>query len=225
MYRLALLLAALPLCAQFTSNINVGGVAIPNYAADSVCGGTAYAVPAQPGPFATMKYGTSFSCAIPAPNGTCAVFALVVENRPAGSDPSSQSAVGTRVFSIALNGMAVNGIDIFARVGALQPYRLPLPTAIVTDGFLHLQLTATRGNAVLSGLEISCTPIPPLPFTFDPVTGWHFVGNLHIDGNLIVSGFEETGTTGQPSSFTITQQEGSTCVLTFSGGKMLLTCP
>lgn len=226
MYRLALLLAALPLCAQFTSNINVGGGAIPNYAVDTACGGTAYAVAGQPGPFATMKYSaTSFSCTVPAPLGTCTATALLIENRPNGPDPAMQSSSGTRVFSITVNGLSINGIDLWARVGALQPYRLPLPTATVTDGFLHITVTASKGNAVLSGLEIACTLQPPLPFTYDATTGWHFGGMLHIDGNLIISGTEGTGATGQPSVFTITQQDGSTCSLTFAGGKMLLTCP
>jgi hypothetical protein len=51
-------------------HINVGGPATGTYVADTVCGGTTYSVAGQTGIYSTEKYGKTFSCDVPASNGT-----------------------------------------------------------------------------------------------------------------------------------------------------------
>jgi hypothetical protein len=148
---------------QTTIRINVGGEPTGMYSGDTVCGGTVFPVPGQAGIYGTLKYGLAgapFSCDVPAPNGSCIVTLDLVENRPAGPNPATDSAIGTRLFTATVQGIVSAAIDIFAAAGALTPYQLTLP-AQVTDGHLRIVFAATKGNASLAGLDVLCTPAPP----------------------------------------------------------------
>lgn len=157
--RSVLFLLALPLAAQ-SLTISAG---VPG---DPGVGGYAYsssALATQPAPFNHLRASaTTIAYDIPVANGSCQVALQFIENRPAGPDPASQSAIGTRVFTVTANGSAPVTVDIFAAVGALAPYTLPLAPIPVVDSHLRLQLAAVRGNAVISGFTAKCTPTPSI---------------------------------------------------------------
>jgi len=160
----AVFLAAAALHAQM---INAGGAATGAYLTDQgFIGGAAYgpnsqADPgwkAQPGIYSTLRYGTAFSYDLAAPNGSCSVKLDLIENRPAVSTLGvPASGVGLRVFTVAINGTVSAPIDIFAAAGAQTPYSPPPTTVAVTTGHLRLDFKASVGNAVVSGIEATCT--------------------------------------------------------------------
>jgi hypothetical protein len=69
---------------------------------------------------------------------------------------------GKSVFDIsAENKPLVTGLDIVAQVGINKPYSLTR-TINVDDGELTLRLTAQRGLAIISGIELQPAKPPPL---------------------------------------------------------------
>lgn len=150
LYLLALL--ALPLSAQQI---------IPAVSGDGGVGGYIYTSPALqmlPAPYNSMRAGIAFSYDLAEPNGSCQVTLLLIENRPFGPNPATDSGPGTRLFTATVQGVPSPPIDIFSAIGDLHPYQLTLPPAAVKDAHLRIALKAIKGNAVLSGLQISCTP-------------------------------------------------------------------
>lgn len=123
------------------------------------------------------------------PGSSCIVAVDLIEPRPAGSDPTSQSAVGTRVFTVTVNGVQSAPVDIFAQVGAQKPYQLALPPVQAPDGHLRVAfapVSPTHGNPVDSGVERNCTPPPaappltlkclsPVTCTLDPATNQYTI--------------------------------------------------
>ena len=140
-------------------------------------GGYSYTSPAlalQQGVYRTLRSsnpGLSFAYDIQVPNGSCAVKLHLIEPRPAGPDATKQSAIGTRVFTVAVNGVQAPPIDIFALSGALMPLVLPLAPVMVSDGHLRLNfapLVPFRGNPVVSAIERDCTPTAPPTSAYVP---------------------------------------------------------
>ena len=117
-------------------------------------------------------------------------------------------------------------IDIFLMAGAQTPFQLALPSIPTLDGHLRLTFIASKGNAVLSGLSINCAPAPVPPFTYDSVTkSWTWHGDLRIEGNVAITGFEDIGTPGTPTTFTVTQGDRTTCRITFQARALVWSCP
>ncbi len=162
--RFTIFLLALPLVAQ-TFNIaagtsgdpGVGGYSCPSPNC-STPGITALAPPFNYLRASATTIAYDFAVA----NGNCTVSLLFIENRAAGPNPATDSGIGTRLFTISANGSAPITVDIFAAVGALTPYTLPLAPIVVVNGHLQIQLTAVKGNATLSGMVIACTSAPPM---------------------------------------------------------------
>lgn len=210
-----LVLALLPkisLGQPVTQSIDVGS------SGESFCSGARYttaALSALAPPYNTLRYAPSFNCDIPVPNGTCTVTVNLIEPRPGGSNPSINSGPGQRVFNLSISGgvnsgAASNGIDLFTLAGPLTPYTLALPAVTVTNGMLHLSLVGTAGNAVLSGIQVSCTPAPVFSVTLDADGVWHVHGSVRLDG------FLETGPADQPTVMTVRKPDATTCTLDFS---------
>ncbi len=154
--KLVLFLFALSLQAQ---SFNVGGPAVDGYAADSGCGGTVWSPANDPamatmtGIYQTLRYAPSFSCSFSVPNGFYLVSLALLE--------PNKTAVGARRFSVSVNGLVTQTLDLFALTGLRKPWPLTVP-ALVTNGTIKLQLSATIGNAVLSGVSIQSIPLTGL---------------------------------------------------------------
>lgn len=100
-------------------------------------------------PYADIRYGASFTYRLVVPmNGFYRVRAYLMENR------STNIAAGQRIFTITVNGQASAPIDIFAAVGSKTPYILDL-FAVTNSGTITVAVTATKGNAVVSALEVA----------------------------------------------------------------------
>jgi len=164
------LLSATTLPAQM---INAGGPATGQYLADQgFIGGASYGPANQSDPgwqamtgiYSTLRYCASCSYDFVEPNGSCVVKLDLIENRPAVATPTvPAAAIGARLFTVTINGISTGTIDIFAAAGAQKPYSPPVLTVPVTNGHLHADLVASKGNASVSGWEINCTPAPPVP--------------------------------------------------------------
>lgn len=143
--------------------MNIGGPAVGNYVADFGCSGTLWGPANDPnmgnqsGVYQTLRYGPAFTASYVTSNGFYIVNLLFLEPNKTGP--------GQRRFTIMVNGLLTQVIDLFALAGLMVPYTLTVP-AIVTNGNLSMQFTATVGNAVLSGIEIQPqaeSGLPPLP--------------------------------------------------------------
>src|SRR6185503_10050810 len=139
-------------------------------ASENVCSGSKWgatqqaSMGAQTPPFNTLRYAANFSCTIPAPIGTCQVTLQFLENRPAVATPSvPASGPGLRIFTASVNGVSTGQLDLFMLAGAQTPYNAPPLTVPNVDWLLHLILSALPGlfNALLSGVQASCTQLPP----------------------------------------------------------------
>ncbi len=161
-------LFSLPALSQL---INMAGPATGAYVADRFCTGSAWgptqdpAMAAQTGVYQTEKYG-AISCDVPVAvtYGTCSVKLDLLENRasvPVGATPAS--AVGTRLFTVTVNGVSTGTIDIFAAVGAQTPYSPPPLIVPVVDGHVRAVWSGSKGNPVGSGIEVTdCSATPRL---------------------------------------------------------------
>lgn len=212
-----LFLLAFPLAAQVVT-IDAGSSTDRGFAGGYAFTSTALA--ALPAPYRDLRAGASFAYDLSVPNGTCSVTLQMVENRPAGSDPAQNSAPGSRLFTVTANGVSTEPLDLFVLAGPLTPYDRVLGPVSVTDGHLRVTLSASKGNASLSGLRADCTPTPVPPFRYDSANNvWIFTGNMRT------TGYSETGAPGQPTHIAVTDSAGKVCDLSFSGGKPVLTCP
>ncbi len=209
---------ALPAFSQVVS-IDAGSPSDHGYTGGAVYGVAQQAdLGRQVAPFNSLRFGSSFSYDIVVPAGVCNVGLQFYENRAAGPNPATQSAVGTRVF-IVTTATTRTSVDIFASTGAQTPWTLSLPPVPTPDGHLRIGFLATHGNASVSGIQADCTPTPAPPLSYDAATGvWTFTGKLHITDWL------ETGAPGTPTVFTVTDSAGKQCQLTFDAGKVLLKC-
>jgi len=143
----------------------------------------AWAVP-LPAPLAFLRYGTSFSYAIPLPNGLYNISVVMIEPNKTG--PLQ------RIFNVSANGQASAPLDLFQLTGGVNvAYTLPM-MALVGAGFLRLQFTAAVGNAVVS--EITVTQAPsvlewtacssPLMVTAS-CFGLEFMSIIKADGTIV----------------------------------------
>jgi len=137
-------------------------------ASESACSGSKWgaaqqaSMGAQTPPFNTLRYAANFSCTIPAPIGTCQITLQFLENRPAVATATVPAAgPGLRVFTAAVNGVSTPPMDLFLLAGAQAPYSAPTLAVTVLDGLLRVNLSASKGNASLSGVQATCTPTPP----------------------------------------------------------------
>jgi hypothetical protein len=167
----------------------------------------AWAVP-LPAPLAFLRYGTSFSYAIPLANGMYNIAVTVVE--------PNKTAAGQRLFTVIANGQASAPLDVFALAGADNvAYTLPLQ-ALVGAGMLRLQFTASLGNAIVS--EIAVTPVVAGLACTPPAAGVTLYAQLPDGSCLPIVPIPVAGSVAQ--MLTSTQTEGS--VLNSQGAPMQL---
>ena len=125
-------------------------------------GGQVYGPSEAPGlgtqaiPYRNVRFGLSFYYQIALPNGDYSVTLKLIE--------PTRTAVKTRSFDIAINGVAVEThYDLYAEAGGrYKPYDETFPVTI-TGGILKIQFTGTPDNAVVSGIQIEQTVVPPPP--------------------------------------------------------------
>lgn len=147
--------------------INVGGPADPPYIADTACGGVPWGpvqqpeLASQPAIFRDLKYSPSFSCEIPVMPGIYAVTLLLME--------PNKTAQGQRLFTVTVNGHQSPSLDLFKLRGKLQAYELSF--FVNVESTIHINLQASIGNAVLSGLIVKVW----MP------SGWVVTAKVRID--------------------------------------------
>jgi hypothetical protein len=124
-----------------------------------------------PVPYKTLRYsaypaGSPVSYTIPMSPGIYTVTLKFLE--------PNKTAIGQRVFSVAVNGalhiasLDLSSLDLFAVApGALTPYSESFPV-VITGPLLLIVLTASQGNAVISGIQIDDDTVPPVPPTYAP---------------------------------------------------------
>jgi Malectin domain len=135
--RFLLFLAALT-CAAQTLAIVSGSTADQYYV-----GGASY----TNADLTTLRYAPAFSYSIPLTNG---LYKLTLH-----FDEPNKTAARQRLFTVSANGQTTEPLDVFALAGgALRSYSRDM-LVLVGAGTLKIQLTATLGNAILSGVEIN----------------------------------------------------------------------
>jgi hypothetical protein len=93
-----------------------------------------------------VRYGNTFSYALPVPNGNYTVVLHLAE--------LYFNAAGQRVFDVAAEGtVALPGVDVWAAGGQFTALRKTIPVT-VKDGVLDLSFTSRANYANLSGLEV-----------------------------------------------------------------------
>jgi len=93
-----------------------------------------------------VRYGSTFSYALPVPNGNYTVVLHLAE--------LYFNAAGQRVFDVAAEGtVALPGVDVWADSGQFTALRKTIPVT-VKDGVLDLSFTSRANLANLSGLEV-----------------------------------------------------------------------
>lgn len=86
------------------------------------------------------------------------------------------TAAGLRVFSVNVEGTAVNNIDVFTQAGGANKALVKTVTVTVADGQLNITFAATVNNAEINGIEIipsgiiPATPVPTVAPTTVPTT-------------------------------------------------------
>jgi hypothetical protein len=151
--------AAPPPPSPVLISIDSGGPGDQFFSPVSTCttGGTcAYAaVNMGPPPLGTARYGFSmipFVYRIPVPVGTCDLALDFVE--------PNKTAAGQRVFTVQGNDQSVADVDIFARVGLLQPLTVTIPAIATPAGQLLITFTPKPGtwNAIVNAIRATCHP-------------------------------------------------------------------
>jgi hypothetical protein len=85
---------------------------------------------------------------------------------------------------VAINGAAViTGLDLFTVVGALKPYTAA-PFPVTVTGPLNIDVSATAGNAILSGIQIDDVPAPAAPSLNSCQTGVGLGGDPPLVGTF-----------------------------------------
>ena len=139
--------------------INAGGPAIPAvfdpttpipaYQADTFFnGGTAWVDPTMgAGIWGTLRYAPFFTYDIPVANGFYSLKFDLLEPNKTGPNQ--------RVFTISVNSVTSDPIDIFAMTGGINLQTSVNLMAYSGNGHLRIIFQATAGNAVVSGIEIA----------------------------------------------------------------------
>jgi hypothetical protein len=114
-------------------------------------GGTAYtdATIGSP-PLNALRYGSRFSYRVPVPPGVYLVKLSFVE-------PNALAA-GRRLFTVTINGMTSDAIDIFKEVG-LKVEHVIQTTAISYWGFVRIDFAGLIGNAVVTQIQLAKYPV------------------------------------------------------------------
>ncbi len=157
---LSLLLSS-SLSAVTLARIDCGGSGDSVWSADMLySGGFRWGAANQPAmgaqaiPYSSLRYG-SFSYALQFAPGSFQVTLKFLE-------PSATAAAGSRVFDVTVNGVTVfSGLDLFSSAGALKPFDLSFPVTATADGKILIVLKPTKGNAVLSGIQVDSIDAPP----------------------------------------------------------------
>jgi Phosphoesterase family/Malectin domain len=126
-------------------------------------GSTSIAGTQNPRIYQTVRYGPSLSYSVPVPNGCYDVFLHLVE--------CSYGEPGHRLSKVMLNGSTlINGLDVFAEVGAARNDTKRFSSIGITGGTANLTFSSnvTGENVVISAIDIvpgsGCTtPLPPAP--------------------------------------------------------------
>jgi Malectin domain len=101
----------------------------------------------EPAIYRTERFGmTAFSHSLP--SGKYKVKLHFAETS------SAISAVGERVFSINIEGVQVNDLDIWAKAGAREKAYVHSVDVEVSDGKLDITFTAKTQNTAINGIEI-----------------------------------------------------------------------
>jgi GH35 family endo-1,4-beta-xylanase len=149
---------------------STGGAA--NSTTDPIDGTTADAL------YQSERYG-NFKYEIPVTNSTYSIHLRFVE--------LYQEAEGSRLFSATVEGQPVfTDMDLYAEAGHDRAYDVIIPTVMVADEKLTIDLSASIDNATISAFAIYSNAggkfvEPP------PVTGKNhkfFVGNITTSGNV-----------------------------------------
>jgi hypothetical protein len=149
------LLFAATLPAVTVVNVACGGSTDSGYSGGARWTGAAIA--GQAIPFNSMRssspLGSPFSYSFTLAPGKYTVTLQFIE-------PRADQSAGQRLLNVAINGAAViTGLDLFAAAGALKPYTsASLPVTVA--GVLKIDVSATAGNAILSGIRIDDVPAP-----------------------------------------------------------------
>lgn len=116
---LASCLFASALAAAQSLTLDAGAPGDQYYSAGSV----AYTIPAGAPPgLATLRYGPSFTYAIPLANGSYTVALTFVE--------PNKTAAGQRVFTVTENGQTSPPLDVFMMAGLLKPFTLTMSVPV-----------------------------------------------------------------------------------------------
>lgn len=145
-----LLFALSCLASAQTIAINCGGSAVGSFAADEFFSAntTAYTNSAMgPNELSTLRFGLNFTYSIPLANGFYTATMEFVE--------PDKTAAGQRLFTVSVNGLSTQQLDIFKLTGGENlPYSLTVP-AIVTNGQLTLQFVGIAGqNAIVNSITV-----------------------------------------------------------------------
>jgi hypothetical protein len=150
-----LFLFAATLPAATIVNVACGGSTDTGYS-----GGARWTGPAIAGqsvPFNSMRssspLGAPFSYSFTLAPGKYTVTLQFIE-------PRADQTAGQRILGVAINGASViTGLDLFTAAGALKPYTAA-PFPVTVTGTLKIDVSATAGNAILSGIQIDSVDVP-----------------------------------------------------------------
>ena len=104
--------------------------------------------------YATKRYGSSFTYAIPVPDGQYSVALYLID--------TTSSGPGQRQFSVTINGAAaLTDYDLAGDVGPNVPTKKSFTTTAVNGTGIKLQFTTRMKSALVNAIEI--LPLPPAP--------------------------------------------------------------
>lgn len=130
------------------TTVNRGAIAIANTLDDKL--------------YQTERYGMS-AYAISVPNGAYVVRLHFAETYTGITGP------GQRVFTVAVEGVSLGSIDVFAQAGGRNIALIKQWSGSVNDGVLNIAFAATANNAIIDALEIiPSTPTPRPTSTATP---------------------------------------------------------
>lgn len=169
--------ATLP--AATVVNVACGGSTDSGYSGGSRWTGAV--ISGQPIPFNAMRssspLGAPFSYSFTLAPGAYTVTLRFIE-------PRADQTAGQRILGVAINGAPViTGLDLFTIAGALKPYTTPSFPVTVT-GPLKIDVSATAGNAILSGIQIDDMPTLPAPTLNSCQTGVGLGGDPPLSGTF-----------------------------------------
>lgn len=114
--------------------------------------------PFGPVPYNHLRYsanpaGSPFTLALYVAPGSYSLTLKFMEPNKTGPNQ--------RAFSVSINGSAViGGLDLWATAGLLKAADYAFPVVVPSDGLITIALSASVGNAVLSGIQIDGAAAP-----------------------------------------------------------------